>query len=350
MLVLVTGGTGFLGAHTVAALVRDGHRVRLLARAHAGVEKALNPLGVSARGVEVMIGDVTDRAAVNRAVRGTDAVVHAAAVFSFDTRQHAAMRHTNVTGTELVLGAARQFDVGRTVYVSTFGALIPTPGGVVTTQTAPGTSREPYLATKAAAEAVAREHQAQGAPVMITYPPALLGPHDPKLGDQNARLRNMLRGLMPMWPSGGFPVGDVRDTAALNAALLTAPADGPDRWFGPGRHASTRVFVQSTRLVTGRRLPTLFLPARAMMPMAYLAGLAQRVWPWHIPAEYGACLVCACDARPADERPPLGVNPRPFTQTLADTVQWMHAHGLVSARQAGRAAGPSIAAAEPEHV
>ncbi|MDI1461491.1 SDR family NAD(P)-dependent oxidoreductase [Catellatospora sp. KI3] len=351
MLVLVTGGTGFLGAHTVAALVREGHQVRLLARAHAGVERALGPLGVSARAVEVSLGDVTDRAAVNRAVRGVDAVVHAAAVFSFDTRQNAAMRRTNVAGTELVLSAARQFDVGRTVYVSTFGAMLPASGGVIGTRTAPGAAREPYLASKAAAETVAREHQAQGAPVVITYPPALLGPDDPKLGDQNARLRNMLRGLMPMWPSGGFPVGDVRDTAALHTALLTAPADGPDRHFGPGRYASTREFVRSARLVTGRSLPAVFLPARAMMPMAYLAGLAQRIWPWHIPAEYGACYVCACDARPDDEQPPLGIAPRPFTQTLADTVRWLHRRGLVTARQAGRAVGSAdVSAAAPEHV
>jgi nucleoside-diphosphate-sugar epimerase len=158
MLVLVTGGTGFLGAHTVAALVRDGHRVRVLARARNRIPAALGRLGLSSHSVEVVVGDVTERAAVDGAVHGVDAVVHAAAVYSFDARQHAAMRRTNVAGTELVLGAARRFDVGRIVYVSTFGAMLPAPGGVVSTQASPGTAREPYLASKAAAEAVARRH------------------------------------------------------------------------------------------------------------------------------------------------------------------------------------------------
>ncbi|GAA2359989.1 NAD-dependent epimerase [Catellatospora methionotrophica] len=337
MLVLVTGGTGFLGAHTVAALVRDGHRVRVLARAEAAVEPALTPLGVPAAAVDVTVGDVTDRAAVSRAVRGVDAVVHAAGVFSFDTRRHPAMRRANLTGTELVLGAARQHGTGRTVHVSTFGALLPAGTGVVSTQGPTGTAREPYLASKAAADRVAREHQSQGAPVVIVYPPALLGPDDPKLGDQNERLRNMLRGLMPMWPTGGFPAGDVRDTAALHAALLRTPDPGPGRHFGPGRHVSTREFVRAARLATGRALPTAFVPARAMLPFAYLAGLAQRAWPWHIPAEYGACYVCACDARPDDQRPPLGVAARPFATTLADTVRWLHRRGLLTARQAGTA-------------
>ncbi|HEY0699912.1 MAG TPA: NAD-dependent epimerase/dehydratase family protein, partial [Micromonospora sp.] len=259
-----------------------------------------------------------------------------------------ATRRTTVRGTELVLGAARRFGVGRVVYVSTFGAMLPTPTGVVGPQSPPGTARETYLASKAAAEAIAREHQAQGGPVAISYPPALLGPDDPKLGDQTGRLRNSLRGLMPIWPTGGFPVGDVRDTAALHAALLSTAPDGLDRYFGPGRYLTTRDYVRGVREVTGRRLPTLFLPAKAMLPFAYATDVVQRVWPWHIPAEYGACYVCACDARPEDGPPPLGLTPRPFTDTVTDTVRWMHRTGLLSAAQAGRAAGTAELATAPE--
>jgi dihydroflavonol-4-reductase len=340
MLVLVTGGSGFLGAHTVAAAVRAGHQVRVLARSGDAADRALTPLGVPSEALDFVIGDVTDRASVDRAVRGVDAVVHAAGVFSFDTRDNAATKRTNVRGTELVLEAARRFDVGRAVYVSTFGAMLPALGGMVGPQSPLGTAREPYLASKSAAEGIARWQQAQGAPVVIVYPPALLGPDDPKLGDQNARLRYLLRGLMPMWPSGGFPVGDVRDTSALLAGLLTAPSDGLDRHFGPGRYLTTRDLVRGVRQVTGRRLPAVFLPARAMLPFAYLVGLMQRVWPWHIPAEYGACYVCACDARPVVGTAALGIDPRPFAGTLADTVRWLYATGRVSAGQAGHAAHP----------
>ncbi|ROO62575.1 nucleoside-diphosphate-sugar epimerase [Micromonospora sp. Llam0] len=336
MLVLVTGGTGFVGAHTVAATVAAGHRVRVLARDAAGVARAVAPLGVPDTAVEVVVGDVTDPAAADRAVRGTDAVVHAASVYSFDSRHHAATRRTNVRGTELVLAAARDLGVARTVYVSTVGALLPAAGSTVGPRSPVGTASEPYLASKAAAERVARRHQEQGAPVVISYPPALLGPDDPKVGDQTARLRYVLRGMMPVWPTGGFPLGDVRDTAALHAALLTAPSDGLDRYFGPGRYVSTRDYVATVRAVTGRRLPTLFLPARAMLPFARLTDLVQRVWPWHIPAEYGACYVCACAAQPPQDAPPLGPTARPFDRTVAETVRWLHRTGRLSDEQAGR--------------
>ncbi len=338
MLVSVTGGTGFVGAHTVAAVLRAGHSVRLLVRDRDTIEPALAPLGVAAGSVDVVVGDVLDRSSVDRLVHGADAVLHAASVYSFDSRYHAAMRETNVAGTEMVLDAARDAGVGRTVYVSSIGALFPAAGRVIDQDSPVGRPREAYLAGKAAAEVVARRHQEAGAPVTISYPPVLLGPHDPKLGDQLTRLRNVLRGLMPIWPLGGLTIGDVRDTAALHAALLGETAPVGRRHFGPGRYLTTREYVRTVREVTGRPLPTVYLPARGMVPLGLLTNLVQRVWPWHIPAEYGALYTCACAVRVAEGADTYGCTARPVTETFADTVRWLHTSGHVSARAAGSAA------------
>src|SRR5688572_27663593 len=94
-LVAVTGGTGFLGSHSVAALLRAGHRVRLLVRREAAVEPALRPLGVDPGAVDVVVGDVTDERSVRQAVDGADSVLHAASVFSFDARDRDKMRTVN---------------------------------------------------------------------------------------------------------------------------------------------------------------------------------------------------------------------------------------------------------------
>jgi hypothetical protein len=92
------------------------------------------------------------------------------------------------------------------------------------------------------------------------------------------------------------------------------------------------------REVTGRRLPAVFLPARAMLPAGLLAGAMQRLWPWHIPAEYGAVYVCARDVR-IGMGAGLGIEPRPVRETFGDAVRWLHEQGHLSARQAGMAAG-----------
>src|SRR5437660_8481754 len=338
MLLSITGGTGFVGAHTVAAMVRAGHRVRLLTRDEATVDGALRPLGFDPGVVNVVVGDVLDEPSVAALVRGADAVLHAASVYSFDSRQRAAMRHTNERGTELVLAAARRAGAGRIIHVSSVAAMFPNQDRVIREDSPVGRARETYLASKAAAEVIARRHQADGAPVVITYPPALFGPHDPRLGDQITRLRNVLRGLMPIWPSGGLPIGDVRDTAALHASLLSTSGGG--RHFGPGHYLSTRDYVRALREVTGRALPTIFLPARAMLPVGRLADLAQRVWPWRIPAEYGAVYTCACATRVDETASTNGIAARPAAETLRDTVHWLHANGYLSDRQAGRV--PSV--------
>jgi dihydroflavonol-4-reductase len=335
MLVTVTGGTGFVGAHSVAEIVKAGNRVRMLVRDESKVDGALAPLGVDPGAVDVVVGDVLDESTVAEAMRGADAVLHAASVYSFDSRRHAAMWQTNARGTDVVLGAARLAGADPIIHVSSVAALFPARGRVIGADSPVGRPRETYMATKAAAETIARRHQDDGAPVVITYPPALLGPHDPNLGDQTTRLRNMLRGLMPIWPLGGFPVGDVRDTAALHAGLLTAPNSGVNRHFGPGRYLSSRQYVRTLREVTGRALPAVFLPARAMVPVGLLADLVQRVWPWHIPAEYGAIYICACATRVDDGASTNGIEPRPESETMRDTVRWLRENGHLSARQAG---------------
>ncbi|WP_308102862.1 NAD-dependent epimerase/dehydratase family protein [Lentzea sp. CC55] len=314
MLVSVTGGTGFVGSHSVAAVIAAGHRVRLLTRNPRAVPEVLRPLGVDPAGVEVVAGAATDPGRVAELVRGADAVLHAAGVYSFDRRRRREMRRTNELATEAVLGAARKAGVGRVVHVSSFVAL----GGTVLDENSPVTSSsEPYAASKAAAEEVAREHGA-----VISYPPALLGPHDPRLGDQTARLRATLRGLMPIWPTGGFPLGDVRDTAAMHARLLTG---GPSRCFGPGRFVSTRDYVRTLREVTGRRLPAVFLPAAALVPVGVAADALQRVWPWPVPVQGGAIRTCLAAQSTASSGPV-----RPLAETMADTVRWLRDAGRVA--------------------
>jgi prepilin-type processing-associated H-X9-DG protein len=76
-----------------------------------------------------------------------------------------------------------------------------------------------------------------------------------------------------------------------------------------------------------------------MLPVGVLTRLIQPIWPFHIPAEYGGVYICMCDGH-VDEREsaPLGITARPVTDTVADTVRWLYQRGLLSQRQAGRAA------------
>ena len=79
MQVAITGGTGFVGSHTVAHLLAHGHHARLLVRDAAKAERVLASVGVDPAEVVLVVGDMADEAAVSRLLDGADAVIHAAA-------------------------------------------------------------------------------------------------------------------------------------------------------------------------------------------------------------------------------------------------------------------------------
>jgi nucleoside-diphosphate-sugar epimerase len=118
--VLVTGGTGRIGSHTVAALVNAGHDVRLLVRSPERIAPALEPLAV--RELDSRLGDATQRESVERALEGCEALVHAAPVYSFDPRRQA-IRDANIRGAGIVLGAAPRAGLARSVHVWSVVAL-----------------------------------------------------------------------------------------------------------------------------------------------------------------------------------------------------------------------------------
>lgn len=82
------------------------------------------------------------------------------------------------------------------------------------------------------------------------------------------------------------------------------------------------------------------VPAAAMLPVAWAASAAQRVLPFHVPAEYEGVLICYHDTRYDDSlaRAEFGIQPRPLEETLRDAVRWLNEAGHVTARQAGAAA------------
>ncbi|MGH7363316.1 MAG: NAD-dependent epimerase/dehydratase family protein, partial [Candidatus Methylomirabilales bacterium] len=193
MTALVTGGTGFLGAHLVRALLREGESVRCLVR--PGSDRR-NLAGLH---VEVVEGDITDPFAAARAVRGCDTVFHAAALYQLWVPDPAPMYRVNVGGTRTLLAAAGEAGAKRIVYTSTVGALGNPGDGRPGTETTPVTLADMvghYKRSKFLAEQEALRLARAGLPVVIVNPSAPVGAYDVKPTPTGQMMVDFLRGRM----------------------------------------------------------------------------------------------------------------------------------------------------------
>jgi len=330
--VMVTGGTGFVGSHAVAALVRNGHRVRLLVRDPSKIQRVL-----TARGIEIddyAIGDMVDTQAVRNALTGCDAVLHAAATLYGGHEIYSA----NLQGTRNVLGIGCELGIDPILLTSTVGAMFPPAGERFTVDDPIRGLETSYGRSKAEGEHFARELQTRGAPLVAIYPAGVFGPDDPGPGESTKGLRD---GIRFGWPitAGGISIVDVRDLAEIIAAALE-PGCGPRRFMAGGHFVGWSELADLCDALTGRRALRVPMPAPLLRGFARLLDAAKEIVPFDYPITREAAEMMTrfvpCDSRATVEQ--LGVHFRPTVETLEDTIRCLYEAGEISEKIAGRIA------------
>ncbi|WP_437302612.1 NAD-dependent epimerase/dehydratase family protein [Sorangium sp. So ce388] len=167
--VLVTGANGFVGHHVVRRLCEEGMRVRALVRRPES-RAELEPVGA-----EVVLGELADRLALEKAVRGAHFVVHCAAT---NTPDLAEARRVNAEATATLAEAALAAGCERFVHISTVAAYpLMNAGGVVTEAAPLTTEGDAYAVTKADAERELSAVAARGLRTVVLRPAVVLGVH-----------------------------------------------------------------------------------------------------------------------------------------------------------------------------
>jgi len=119
--ILVTGGTGFLGSYIIKELVKKDHSVRAIRRATSKLPFYI-PSEIFQK-VEWVEGDILDAVSLEESMDGIDAVIHSAAIISFNRKNRKQMYHVNVQGTANVVNMALEKNISRFVHVSSVAAL-----------------------------------------------------------------------------------------------------------------------------------------------------------------------------------------------------------------------------------
>lgn len=320
MRIAVTGATGFVGAHSVRAMLDAGHQVRILALPDEDLGDALPGVGVDVDRLEVVRGDIRSRAAVTELLDGAQGLLHAAGIVSMDERLAGLMWRVNVEATRQILTMAVDAELDKIVHVCSFSALFPSADPVIGPDTPPAEAQSAYGRSKAEGDRIARRLQAQGAPITITYPTAVVGP---AAGSRRGLTADgwgpiLKFGIAPSF-AGGMGMVDVRDLAELHASIMT-DGMGPRRLICGGQHLTFDEMVDALQAAAGRRIRRLRMRPGVIRAMGRGNDLAARLLPVNTTLSHEAALMLTSNPR-TDDRAALALLDRPWrpvAQAFAD--------------------------------
>jgi UDP-glucose-4-epimerase GalE len=290
MRILVVGGAGYIGSHTVRHLARSGHDVWVYDNLVHG-HRAAVPEG------RLIEGDLGDIAKLESALRGgaIDAVMHFAAFTSVpeSVTEPARYYRNNVTGTLNLLDAMRAAGVGKIVFSST-AAVYGVPDEVPIPETAPTRPINPYGFTKLAIErALADYATAYGlGTASLRYFNACGAAADGTIGEDHRPETHLIPLILQVAlgqrenitvAGSDYPTPDgscirdyihVDDLADAHLRVLEAIAPGRDLTYnvGTGSGVSVREVIDAVRKVTGHPIPVIEGPRRAGDPPSLVAS------------------------------------------------------------------------------
>jgi dihydroflavonol-4-reductase len=327
MVVVVTGAAGHLGGNLVRALLDRGRRVRALVHQD---RRALEGLDL-----EIVEGDVRDPRSLQRALEGAEVVYHTAAHISLLRDEWPLLEAVNVLGTRNVVEACLSSGVRRLVHFSSIHALQEPPPPACIDEScslvAPS-GCPPYDRSKAAGEREVLKGMERGLDAVILIPTAFIGPYDFRPSHFGEALLAMGRGKLPALVQGGYDWVDVRDvTQGALAAEERAPTGA--RYLLSGHWVSLREVAAMVEEITGTSAGRLIFPIwLARMGAPFATAFARR--KGKRPLYTSASLKALCSHRMISHlrsSRDLDYHPRPFRDTLVDTLRWFAETGHLAA-------------------
>ena len=248
MRIFVTGGAGFIGSHLVRHLIATSSDQITVFDALTYSGSAENLAGLPGDRVDLVVGDVADRSAVQAALAGHDAVVHLAAETHVDRSLLGpdVFVRTNCDGTNVVCDVAREVGVSRFVHVSTDEVYGSIDHGSFSEEDRPR-PRSPYSASKASSDLIALSYwETYGLPVVVTRSSNQFGPYQFPEKLIPYFTTSLLLGLdVPLYGDGLHVRDwlDVRDNCAALDLVLRQGAPGEIYNVGAGNERPNRAVV-----------------------------------------------------------------------------------------------------------
>ena len=323
---LVTGGTGFVGAHVARALVERGYTVRILRRSTSRLD------AIADVQVEHAIGDVLDPASLRAAMEGVDWVFHTAAVADYWRNDPDYIYRVNVDGTRNVLQAAEAVGVKRVIFTSSAAAI----GYRTDLRPMDETARfnwdphlTPYGHSKFLAETEVHRAIRRGLDCVILNPSVILGPNDLNQISSSTVVEMARGNIPPTAPPGGATVIDVRDVAAAHVTAAERGRTG-ERYALGAVDLSHKAWLRLTAHIVGRSTRVITLPAPIVAIVAYVVD-ALRWAGVKLPVEGNQLRLSTrmMFYNSAKSWRELGEPRVSVQQSIRDAYEWYRSHGEI---------------------
>jgi dihydroflavonol-4-reductase len=332
MTVVVTGANGHIGANLVRTLIGAGRPTRSLVH--------VNSRAIDGLDTEIVYGDVGNLDSLCSAFRGAEVIYHLAASISISMNNWTSLESTNVIGTRNIVEACLRTGVRRLVHFSSIHALVQEPLSVPVDEHRPLVESPrfpPYDRSKAAGEKEVRRGVENGLDAVIVSPTAVIGPDDFEPSYFGEALLLMACHRLPALVTGGFDWVDVRDVVD-GAMLAEKLAPGGEKYLLSGHWVSLCDIADMVADISGTARPGITCPlwlAHLGVPFINIASRFSRKRPLYTGASLRALRSNRHISHEKATRE-LGYRPRPFSDTIADTLRWFRGNGYLDGIEVGK--------------
>ncbi len=261
IMILVTGGTGFLGSHLLAKLVQQEMPLRVLKRENSSLEQIKKVFTYYKipdlfEKIEWINGDLLDYGSLLDATRGISHVFHTAAFVSFQNTNPKEITRTNVKGTSHLVDACITNGVQRYCHVSSIAALGVTEDNSPINETTQWKSRKSnpaYSIGKYYSELHAWRGFSEGMTGVIVCPSVIIGPENGNTGI--SPLFDMVKKGMKYYPSGSNGFVDVRDVVEVMMKLTLHSEITNEKFIVNGENLSYKKLLEIIALKLNKPVP-----------------------------------------------------------------------------------------------
>lgn len=332
MKAFVTGSTGLLGNNLIHALIDAGYDVKALVRSTEKAQKLLAHLDI-----DLIQGDMLDVSAFADEMADCDILFHCAAYFReyYSSGEHQKMLDdVNVQGTINILNMAEAQGIKKTIYVSSSGVIGLTIDGSLgdeSTPPDPALLENLYFASKIKAEEkIADWLKTHTMPIVLILPSAIYGPRDAAPTSAGQMIIDYIHGDLPAVPSGGFSLVDARDVAQAMIQAVDKGKSG-ERYIVSNTSYSIKEILSILSDLSGRPMPLFNLSYSFGLVFAHFSEFMARFTGKEPLATVSAIktLNMRREMTSAKAQRDLGIDFRPFEETLYDELNWYLDNGYI---------------------